>query len=235
MLNAKNVPTPKGKFVQRDTLDTGSYPARIVRIMVMGLQDQGEYKGEKKPARIELAITYELLDEFLLDENGNPDETKPRWFKEVMPFYNLKADKATSTKRYIALDPTEQFEGDWSKLINTPCMVSIVKEKWKDQETNEDRFKNTISNVSTMRPKEASKAPDLVNEPFVFDFYSPDMTLWPKFSNWLQERLKYALDFEGSELQKELRNYKPAPKEDTSVKTKPVLTDEEKTDDEIPW
>jgi hypothetical protein len=105
-LNSKALPKPKGKdFVEQPNIDPGVYPARIVQIIDFGLQPQKPYKGEEKKPQYEIGITYELVDVFMIDKDGNEVEDKPRWISETLPFYGLEADRAKSTQRYNAADP----------------------------------------------------------------------------------------------------------------------------------
>lgn len=200
--NAKTLPTNGGKKLT-DPLEPGAYSARVVSLVLMGMQAERPFKGETKPPRLRIRITYELLDEFLKDEDGNDMEDKPKWITQEMPFLSLKADRATSTKVYYALDPDEKYGGDFSALIGTPCIVTVGVEK--DKRPGVDRVYEKVLGVSSMRPKEAAKAPELVNKPYLFDFYDPDLDIWEeKIPEWLQEKIKSAVDFDGSALQKAL-------------------------------
>lgn len=214
MINARAVPRPPRNPANRpDPLDPGTYPARLVGVMITGLQDQGMFDNKSKGSALEMRLTYELVDEFLIDrETGEIMEDKPRWLSEKLPFHNLSQELAKSTKRYLALDPTEAYDGDWGALVGTPCMVTVVVDSWKDKKTGELRTREKISQVSSMRPKEAAKCPELVNPPLVFDFYDPDMEAWERIPDWLQVHMRNADDFSGSALEKALVGWKPSPK-----------------------
>lgn len=192
-LNAKKATGGGGNNIP--AMEPGTYPARLVLVVGLGLQKQRPFKGEEKSPKEELLTVYEFLDEFLVDEDGNEVEDKPRWLTDRFPFYNLSSELAKSTKRYVALDPNLKHDGDWSQLIGTPCMVTISKD-----EGNNGRVYNNITNVSTMRSKEAVNAPELVNEPLVFDPDEPDLEVFNKLPNWIQEVIKEGLEFEGSKL-----------------------------------
>lgn len=208
---------------QREILETGAYPARLVQLLNLGIQPQRPFKGEEKAPVLELSVTYELLDEFMPDADGNPDEEKPRWFSETFPFHSLKADRATSTKRYIALDQNMEHDGDWLALLGKPCMVNLgVYTVKSGPNTGQERQK--ILSVSAMRPKEAAKAPELVNEPRIFDFYNPDMEAYDKLPDWIQKKLTEAVDFPGSALEEALVSGGIAIEEKDDVQTKPSVT-----------
>lgn len=198
-LNAKQA-TGGGSGNRPPALEPGTYPARLVIVASLGLQKQRPFKGEEKDPKEELLTIYELLDEFLLDEEGNEQEDKPRWLTDRFPFYNLGSERATSTKRYVALDPTLEHDGDWSELVGTPCMLTISKDEGK-----EGKVYNNITAVSTMRAKEAGKAAGLVHEPLVFDIDDPNLDVFGKLPEWVQNVIKDGLEFEGSKLDKMLQ------------------------------
>lgn len=196
MLNARNIPT-SSSYKAHPAVEPGAYPARVVLLANIGIQEQREFKGETKPPRMELLVTYELLDEFLPDTEGNDDLEKPRWLSERFGFMSLDSDRATSTKRYFALDPEEKYRGDWIKLIGTPCMVNVVNYENKNKE-----IKDKVSNVSSMRPKEASKAPELVNAPLSFDFYDPSLEDLQALPRWIRTVISQAVNYPGSKVEK---------------------------------
>ena len=223
-LNAKKL--PKASNIKRaDPLEPGSYPARLVQLIILGIQKERPYLGEEKAPRLNAYLTYEILDEFLKDDEGNDLEDKPRWLSEQIPFLSLSADKAKSTKRYFALDPDDKADGDWGQLIGAPCVVTVVNEK--DKRPGIDRIYEKISNVSAMRPKEAAKAAELKNPPKVFDFYDPDVEVSNALPDWLQEKIQSAVDYEGSKLEKLLGK--------GGKVEKPKAKIEEELDDEIPF
>lgn len=233
--NAKQIkPASNPNRKRPDPLEPGSYPARLVQIVGLGIQPGKEYKGETKPPRLTIRLTYEFLDEFLKDEDGNDIADKPRWLSEELPFLSLKADRAKSTKRYYALDPDDKADGDWAKLISAPCILNIINET--DKRPGNNTVYEKISNVSTMRPKEAAKAPELVNPPLVWDFYDPDVEVFKNFPDWIQEKIKGAVDYPGSALERVLEGTSVQPKTSTTKKKEePVEASDETDSDEENW
>ena len=191
--NANDLPRG-GNGKQTEPLDAGSYPARVVGVAIVGEHIQ-IYKGEEKPPKKLMYMFYELLDEFLKDEEGNELLDKPRWLNENFPFHRLEAEKAKSTARYLSLDPAKKYGGNFSKLLELPCMLTVVQDPGKD-----GRVYNNVDGVSSMRPKEADKAPELVNPSFLFDFDAPTKEAWDRLPPWVQEKAKQAIDFPGSRL-----------------------------------
>ena len=240
-LNAKKVASSNTNRVEQEPLDTGSYPARVVQIIDLGIQPQRPFQGEEKAPCHEIMLTYECLDEFCVDEDGNELEDKPRWLGETFPFRSLMAERAKSTKRYKALDPEDAHDGDFTALIGTPCVITVVNSEGKDR--NAGKIYNNIGNVSAMRSKDAQKAPELKNEPKVFVLDEPDMEVYLSLPTWIQDKIKANLEYEGSALQEALRApqkaAKPEGKATPKGKAKPAVEEQEEDapegDDTIPW
>lgn len=191
-----------GDRPKQPMLEVGSYPARLAGVTTLGVQTQRPFKGEAKPPKLEVMFTYELLDAFMKDEAGEDIEDKPRWITERMAFSPLRAERGKSTIRYRAIDPTGAADGDWEKLLGAPCMVTVAINQWKDKNTGEKREKEVVAEVVAMRDRDAKRAPQLQNDPRVFDFYNPDMETYEKLPDWIKEVMTKALDYRGSALQR---------------------------------
>lgn len=204
-----NASTAAGGGPRTPPLENGIYPARLVQLVNLGIQPRS-YKGEDKDPMQEIMLTYELADEFLVDENGEPDPSKPRWVSENFPLYNLGAEKAKSTERYKVLDPTGKVEGDFSKLMGVGVALSIVQNPSKKDPT---KIYPKISGVTSMREKDRAALPELVNEPRIFDCDAPDMDNWELLPDWVQQKIQQHLEFAGSALAVALKSSEaPAPK-----------------------
>lgn len=214
----------KSNFPPQENIEPGTYPARLVQVLDLGLQPQRPYKGEDKPPAHEIMLTYELVDTFMKDEQGNDIEDKPRWLSETLPFYGLFADKAKSTQRYYAFDPDEVHEGDFSKLIEQPINVTVVNNAVGD------KVYDNIANVTAMRAKDAAKCPALVNPSKVFDIDNPDMEVFAALPKWIQDKMKGNLNYEASKLQ-ELVNAGGGKKPEKEAKPAAKKADKAKEDD----
>jgi hypothetical protein len=239
-LNASKIEGGGGtKFADPEVLQPGTYPARVVSIVSLGLQPQYAYKGEPKPPAHRLMVTYELVDEFLKDEDGNDDETKPRWLSEDFPLLSLNADLATSTKRYFSIDSANKFKGDWAKLAGAPCMVTLVVNAGKGK--NEGRMFNNIASVQSMREKDVATCPELVNPSKVFDFDVPDLDTFLSLNSYVQGLITSGLEFEGSKLQALIKAHEggsaPTPAKDMSEAPNSASDEAETTsnEEEVDW
>lgn len=200
-------------------VDEGTYPARFVQIIDLGVQPQRPYKGEDKPPAPEVMLTYEFLDEFLHDEDGNEDITKPRFYSESITVHNLKADLAKSTKRYKVLDPDLKYGGDFTAVLGAPVMVTLVH---RPNKNDAERPYVNVHSITPMSPKQAARAPELVNKTKVFDLDNPDLDVFESLSDWVRDKIKNNLHYPGSKLAKLLSSA-------SDTKEPPV------DDSEIPW
>ncbi|KAJ4598274.1 hypothetical protein HRR85_009581 [Exophiala dermatitidis] len=95
-----------------------------------------------------------------------------------------------------------------------------------------------------MRARDAAKAPELINEPKVFSLDEPDVDVFRSFPQWIQDKIKGNLEYDGSALQKALEG---APKqEEKKGKANPRVEEENAQEDfvddvqgdddmDVPW
>jgi hypothetical protein len=211
-------------FPKQDNIEPGVYPARLVQLIDLGLQPQRAFQGKDKPPCQEIMLTYELVDTFMKDEEGNDLEDKPRWISETLPFYGLFAENAKSTKRYLAFDPTQEWGGDFVKALGQPINVAVVNN------VSGERTYDNVATISAMRPRDVDKCPDLVNEAKAFDLDAPDMDIFNKLPKWIQDKITGNLNFAGSVLAGKIGG-KPAPAKAEKAKPAPKKAEEPEDDD----
>lgn len=209
-LNAKKVQSNNTGGNKAEPLEAGTYPARVVQVIDYGVQEQQPFQGKPKPPAHELSITYELSDEFMKDEDGNDIPDKPRWVSETFTLNPMSADLAKSTKRYMAIDPQDTCDGDFTKLVEYPCLVGIVQKPSKDG----SKIYNNVHSVSAVRPKDAARQPQLVNPVKVFVLDEPDLEVFQSLPEFVQEKIKKNLHFKGSALEALLKGGKAPAKQE---------------------
>ena len=202
-------------------LEAGNYLARLVQVIDLGMQEQRPYQGQEKPPAYEVMLTYELGTEFVKDENGNDQEDKPRWISETLPLRSLQQDLAKSTKRIKALDPKMACAGDLAAMVGLPCTVTVVTNPDKKDPT---KVYTNVGNVTP--PMKGIPVPELVNEAKVFDLDEPDMEIFGSLPEWLQDKIKGNLEFQGSNLQKVLGGA-PAKAEEPAKEEPPFEDDQD--------
>jgi len=205
-LNANNqTGTGGGDYVEQEALEVKQYPGRVVQVIDLGLQPQKPYNGKDKPPVDKIHMTYEFSDEFLKDDEGNDREDMPRWLSEDFPFYSLDADKAKSTLRYNAIDPTGVLGGEFTEMVGMPLQILVVKEPKRDRKKNnkpiDGKFVNYVGDISGPVAVKGYEQPALVNPGAVFTLAEPDLEVFNKLPDWLQDRIKGNLNYNGSKLQ----------------------------------
>jgi hypothetical protein len=231
-LNAKRNGGNNKNRVEQPQIESDVYPSYLVQLIDLGLQPQKAYQGKEKAPVQEIMLTYELSDCFMVDENGDELEDKPRWASETLPFYGLFADKAKSTKRYYAFDPDESFEGDFAQAVGMACNVTIV-----NNESNGKVYAN-IGNVATISAKKAEKMNPIKNPTKVFDLEEPDLEVFNSLPEWIRDKIKGNLNFQGSPLQALLgKGGEAKPKQEEKQKPKPRAADpdDSEEDDNNPY
>ena len=197
-LNVQNRPKTSNTAarVPQANIKVGGHPARLVQIIDLGLQARKPYKGTPKSPEEMIYATYELSHEFMKDADGKEEANRPRWVSEDFVAYSLEAEKAKSTQRYLALDPERKFGGDFSKILGAACTVVIVHNKVGD------KVYDNVGDVTPAPTVPGYKQPELVNPPVLFDLSSPDLAVFAKLPQFLQDRIKSNLNYNGSLLQK---------------------------------
>ena len=221
-----NASTAGGNSNRPPALESGSYPGRLVLVVDLGLQKQRPYQGEEKPPAREIMLTYEFADEFMKDEEGEDIPDKPRWLSESFPLYNLSSERAKSTLRYKALDPTGRHGGDFLKTLGYAVNVTVVQ---NPNNKNPERPWENVAGITTMRAKDVIKLPELVNEAVAFDLEEPDLDSFMALPKWIQKRILENLEFRGSLLERMLEEA------NTSVSTIEEEPMREELDDETPY
>lgn len=226
-------------FTEQPNLEPGGYPARVVQVIAMGRMSLGSFDGVPKAPGLALRLTYELVDAFMVDEDGNDIEDKPRWVSEEFILHPASSDLATSTKRYNAIDPKNEFGGDWAQLLGQPCMVTIINKASKN-----GKVYDNVGNVAVIRPRDAANAAELKNPTTLFIVDEPDMEVFNKLPKFIRDKIISNLDYEGSALQKAVKAQggpdagKAAPdkgKEEKPSKAQKEAPEEQSEDEDLPW
>src|SRR5690554_3948291 len=216
---------------KRTELEAGTYPGRLVQVIDFDFQPTRPFQVHAKPPDHCIMTSYDLADECILDENGEPDEERPLWISEDLPMNPPTSDLAESTKRYKALDPDLHHDGDWSAVVSEAVNITIVINKVGDKE-----YQNIVS-TAPMRAKDKARMPELKNEPKVFALSDPDLETFLSFPEWLQEKIKGNLEFAGSPLEKLLKGggEKEEEQEDEPKQKPKKAPKVEEDDDDEDW
>jgi len=164
----------------------GTFPARIVRILDLGLQVQTEWPSNdvKKNAdgsdmvKPEIWLDFELPDE-LMDYQG---EQRPRWIGKT--YLASMSEMSNLYKVIKALKPkAESLE----ELLDVPCLITVGS-------TSGDKDK--ITGVSAV-PKGMTVG-KLANPKVLFDISSPDEEVLDTLPSFLKEKVLSSESYGGN-------------------------------------
>lgn len=211
-------------------LEVGSYPGRVVGIIDLGVQERRAFEGKAKPPCQMAFIQYELSHEFLEDEEGNPDETKPLWLGEQIPLLSLKSERATSTKRCKTFDPLNAHNGDLTQMLASPCSILVVHGAPK-----EGVVRHKIGDVGSLAKMPGYVQPPLKNPSRVFELSNPDLEVFTSLPEWMQNLIKGNLNYKGSKLEALLEGGAGPKEESFEEAPAPDNADTPPFDDDIPF
>lgn len=233
-LKPKRVENTSRGGLKSPVLEADNYPARLVQVIDLGLQQNF---FDKDKTNHQVMLTYELTTEFCLDENDEEVKDKPRWLSETINMIDLPVDmtvdeiyndqyrgKAKMVLRARAFDKKGSLDFDLSQMLGMPCALTVVTKKKK----NSDELKNEVGAVNP--PMRGMQIEEVVNEPKFFSLEEPDLEIFKSLPEWLQEKIKGNLEYNGSALQKLLAGGQSETNQD-----KPEPQQEEEDDDEKPW
>lgn len=172
--------------VQRYTPKAGTVPARLLSVVDLGIQPQPAFKGEAKPPARSVHISFELPnDQFEYQGEMVPARISPK-------IYKVSNDPKSGLFKFLSsIDPGNKSEGDLAKLINTPCLVTIVHNKVK----REDGTEATYANITGVMPSpDGFPVPELHDKPFVFEFDNPDKEVLKLMPAFLRNKLLEAVN-----------------------------------------
>lgn len=173
-----------------DAPKPGTYLARLVGIVDLGHQPAFAYDGGVADAAFKLTFTYEL-------PNSKTEEGRPHWVSEDMKnsdYYDAKKGiSSTLMKRVYAMDPSGQMTRDGKDLlplIGKPCMVEVGLNK-----NGYVKIKNVTG------APDGIPVPELANDPVIFDFDEPDTEAFRRFPEFVQNKIRAALNLPGTPLE----------------------------------
>lgn len=192
-LNTKNIKSTGGP--RAELLEPNIYPGRIVQVIDLGIQKRKPYLGVAKPPCNQIWITYELCSEFLPNEDGTDDLTKPRWVSEKLNAFPMTVDNAKSTIRMNAIDPAGTLDGDWTRALDVPVLVQVVNNEYQG------KMYENVGSVS--QPMKGQTVEPLVNQSKFFDCDYPNKDVFDSLPQFLQDIITGGVEWKGFDAQAE--------------------------------
>jgi len=183
---------PRGSS-NREYPEAGTYTARLVGLTDLGHQDGFVYQGKEIESSWKVEFTYELVDTKM--EDG-----RPFWVNEEVSVNDFEGEGITSTMmaRVRTLDKANESDNgkDLTKLLDKPCMVTVI--------INDNGYPKLKGQAAVSGVPVGLPITELRNDIFSFDMDNPNMDLYAKFPEFKQTKLKTSLNFDETELAKQL-------------------------------
>lgn len=165
------------KNFQQELIEEGLYPARLARVVELG--DQEDKYGVKTKVVLAFTIPSETIE---------IDGEKKQRMMMTFPLNHTTNPDATLMKYMKALNGTT-----WEEVINKPCMIEI-----SHKEVNGVTRMN-ITNV--VKPMNGVPVDEPDCDVYIFDWDNPSKEVYEKLSEFRQQQLKEAVNYQGSKLQ----------------------------------
>jgi len=201
----------KSNYKKPDRIPVGSYPARLVQIITLGVQND-EWQGETKQAS-KVTLTFELPTE-TINING---EEQPRWISKE---YSLSLhEKSGLTQIVKVLDPSNSWK-DLADLLGKPCAIQVGSTM-----TGNAKIESVVHLMKGMQVAEIYNPAKML----AFDFDAPDLEMFATFPQFMQDKIKSAINYNGFA---DGVQAKPASK---PAKAKPQPAFDEDDDSDVPF
>ena len=164
--------------------ELGTHMARLVGVVDMGHQPGFEYQGKEVQSSYKVRLTYDLV-------NSEMADGRPHWVSEEVT--NSDNEKSTLSLRVRTLRGS--FDNLFS-MINAPCMVTLVE--------NKNGYVKIDGQGGVGGVPAGIEVPELRNDPMTFETDNPDMDVFEKLPEFIQNRIKENLDYTGSELERKV-------------------------------
>lgn len=170
-----------------EPIPAGTYPARCVGLVDLGVQINAKFGKEQPKVR----IIWELPTE-TIERNG---ETEPRWISK--PYTASLHEKSELRKdleswRGKSFTSGELQAFDLTSVVDAPCMLSITHKT-----AQSGKMFAAVSSVS--QPMRGIAVPALKNPPLLFDFDYPReqmLSALEALPEWMQNEVKKSVTWQ---------------------------------------
>lgn len=190
-------PNAEQTSFEREIVPAGVHAARVARIIEIGEQHSPRFdKHDEETGELIKSIADKVIISFSLpnvvrnfgDEIGDKQSfIGNNW--GIKKSVDLKSTMKKYTK---AIDPNGECK-DYSEWLGRPCQVSV------QHTSREDKTFANLDSVAPIMP--GYPLDELDTEPFFFEWDNPDPELWPKIPEFIQERIKDAVNYPGSKVE----------------------------------
>lgn len=208
-MNQPSLTAPMGTNSNRTIAPEGMHVARIYQIIDLGTSEQGgDYPGRKRKVQ----ILFELPNETSVFDQAKG--AQPFYAKSL---YTLSMNSKSILRNNVesllgkSMDDKEAYSFNVFTLIRKECMVQIVHAK---------KNENVYANIKTITPMpKGIVCPPAYNEALIFSTQQPDMAVFNKLPDFIQDKIKLSDEFKAyldTPKSKLMSNFIPAPEVDAN-------------------
>ena len=139
-----------GQKMEAPLLEAGGYPAVLIRIVDLGLQPGSTQFPDPQ---YKMALVFECLDEFMVDEEGKELLDVPREFDFEIS-YNADGYMSTKSKIHGVMTALDGFNKPLKDLLGSVCTIALTVKSTRADATKKY---NAVTGVTAMREKDKSK------------------------------------------------------------------------------
>lgn len=177
--------------VEFEVLAAGTYAARIVQIVELGVQPGGEYKGQKQADVPVFHVTFELPEVTRTNREGDEVTAKETMFINVT---SGKKAKLTHLAKAAGIENLRDY--DSSEFLNKPVLLTI------EHQQKGDRIKTFVASTTRLPQGLANSLPPASTEVKYFSFSDPDVEVFNSLGDGLKNMMTRALNYSGSKVEK---------------------------------
>lgn len=196
-LDLNTAPARAVRTTDRPLPKAGVQPARVAQIIDLGIQPRKAFKGKEKPPVPQVMVNIELVaDEYEVEGKKVKHRLAPKDFNIVSRNSEMYTNSAIAAF-LNSIDPKDTIKGKLADLGDKPCLATVVHVP--GQGKYQGRTFAQITQV--MQPPEGYPVPPLSAPPVVFSFDAPTEEAWKTVPNYVQEKIKNALNYKGSKVE----------------------------------
>ena len=196
-IDLNDVPSNEKPRVERTLPKAGVQPARVSQIIDLGVQARLPFKGKEKSPVRQVLVNHELVtDEYEFEGKKYRHKIALKPFNIVSRSSEMYGNSAIAG--YLSsIDPKDTSGGKLEALADLPCLATVVHVKGTGK--HEGR---TFANITTvMQPPENYPVPALLSPAVVFSFDAPTEESWAAIPEFIQNKIKNAVNYRGSKVE----------------------------------
>jgi hypothetical protein len=182
---------PSGESVQKALPKAGARPARLVKVIDLGIHKR-EFKGEPKQPCQQIVLEFDLVSDlhtFNEELGPQPIRVNTGYFFPLNVVFGPDGvpHEKSKLREYIrALDPTNECDYDLSKMLLRPCILNI------ELNAKEGKTYANIESAGPIPEIDGFTVADTNSVPYIFDLDNFTDEEWEELPDFIKEIVRDA-------------------------------------------